>query len=107
MLIVMNGIRILERMRSHFSWLYITRFPFIFTDGHKGSTWLYQRNKCKAARKNVDVVEAFTKINMVKRTLHSVQSGVGQFHRRVYRSAVELAEVINVDESVPRTTGRQ
>ena len=44
---------------------------------------------------------------MVKGTLQSVQSGVGQFHRRVYRSAVELAEVINVDESVPRTTGRQ
>ena len=104
----MNGIRILERMRSHSSWLYITRFPFIFTlKVTKEALGYTKAISVKLQGKNVDVVKAFTKINMVKRTLHSVQSGVGRFHRQVYRSAVELAEVINVDESVPRTTGRQ
>ena len=55
----------------------------------------------------IDVVKAFTEINTVKKTLNSVRSGISHFHRRVYSLAVELAKAVDVDESVPRTTGRQ
>ena len=75
------------------------------SDSHNGSTWIHQGTECKAARKECRC--RGLQINVVKRTLPSARGGVGQFHRRVYRSAVELAKVVNVDESVPRTTGRQ
>ena len=92
--------------QSHF--LVLTRFSFIFALTVTKEVLGYTKAlSVKLQGRYVDVVKALTEINVVKRTLQSARSGVGQFHRRVYRSAVELAKVVNVDESVPRTTGQQ
>ena len=92
--------------QSHF--LTLARFSFIFALTVTKEVLGYTKAlSVKLHGRYIDVVKAFREINMVKKTLQSARSRIDQFHGQVYRSAVKLAESTNVDESVPRTTGRQ
>ena len=55
----------------------------------------------------VDVVRAHKEITFVQEVLQSARNTVDSFHSRIYASALAIARNVNVDESVPRTTGRQ
>ena len=55
----------------------------------------------------VDVVKAFKDVSLVQQTLAHARGDIESFHNRVYTSALSIARKINVDESRPRTTGRQ
>ena len=91
---------------SHF--LALTQFPFIFALLVTKEVLGYTKAlSVKLQGRYIDVVKAFTEINTVKKTLNSTRSGINHFHRRVYSLAVELAKAVDVDESVPRTTGQQ
>ena len=55
----------------------------------------------------VDVVRAHKQIDLVKSTLRSARDNIDEFHSRVYAKALEVATKVQVEETVPRTTGRQ
>ena len=55
----------------------------------------------------VDVVRAYTDVTFVQETLRCAREGVDSFHTRIYASALAIAGKVNVEEAVPRTTGRQ
>ena len=86
----------------------LTQFPFIFALSVTKEVLGYTKAlSVKLQGRYVDVVKAFVEINTVKKTLNNARIGISQFHGRVYSLAVELAKVVDVGESVPRTTGRQ
>lgn len=55
----------------------------------------------------VDVVRAFKDVGLVLEVLRSVREDVDTFHNRIYTTALSIARKLNIEESRPRTTGRQ
>ena len=55
----------------------------------------------------VDVVSAYNQISFVKTTLQSARDDVDTVHARIYKTALEIATKVGVDESMPRTSRRQ
>ena len=55
----------------------------------------------------VDVVRANRVVSLVKSALQRNREAVDLFHNRVYKKAIQIATMVNVEESAPRTTGRQ
>ena len=50
---------------------------------------------------------AYREVSFVKSALRSTRETADAFHSRVYSKAMQIASMVNVQESVPRTTGRQ
>ena len=88
--------------------LALTRFPFlsalVVTKEILGYT---KALSVKLQGRYVDVVRAYREVTFVHETLRSAREGVDTFHTRIYTSALAIAEKVNVEEGVPRTTGRQ
>ena len=61
----------------------------------------------KLQRRYVDVVRAHEQIKLVKSTLTNARDNIDGFHSRVYAKALQVASKVQVEESIPRTTGRQ
>ena len=55
----------------------------------------------------VDIVRGYNDVRFVQRVLQSARRDVESFHARIYTAALDIAGKVNVDESAPRTTGRQ
>ena len=55
----------------------------------------------------VDVVRAYKDVSFVQETLRNAREGVDVFHTRIYALALAVAEKVNVQEGIPRTTCRQ
>ena len=55
----------------------------------------------------VNVVRAHEQIKLVKSTLTNARDNIDGFHSRVYAKALQVASKVQVEESIPRTTGRQ
>ena len=54
-----------------------------------------------------DIVRAYHEIDIVKKTVHDLRSNVERFHDRVYAEAKQMAQVVSVEESIPRLASRQ
>ena len=88
--------------------LALTRFPFIFTLILTKDVLAYTKAlSVKLQGRYVDIVKAYQEIRFVTSTLHSARVNVTTIHSRVYQKALEVAGKVNVEESLPRTTGRQ
>ena len=58
-------------------------------------------------RKSLDVVAAFSQINLVRETLSDARKNVEQFHESLFLQSTKAAEELGVDIVKPRTCGRQ
>ena len=88
--------------------LALTRFPFIFSLVVTKEVLGYMKAlSTKLQSSYVDIVKAYKDVSFVKETLQSARLDIDQFHSRVYVSTCFIAKKVDVDESLPRTTGRQ
>ena len=88
--------------------LALTRFPFLISLVVTKEVHGYTKAlSVKLQGRYVDVVRAYRDVTFVQETLHSAREGVDSFHTRIYTSALAIAGKVNVEEAVPRTTGRQ
>ena len=55
----------------------------------------------------IDIVKAYQEIDLVKSILKDARKNIDGFHSRVYKKALDVAAKVKVEESLPRTTGRQ
>ena len=53
------------------------------------------------------IVKAYKKVEFVKWTLKCARYGVDGYNSRVYGKALQVAAKVQVDESLPKTTGRR
>ena len=53
------------------------------------------------------IVKAYEEVDFVKWTLKCARDDVDGFHSRVYGKALQVAAKVQVDESLPKTTGRR
>ena len=88
--------------------LSLTRFPFIFSLVVTKEVLGYTKAlSIKLQGRYVDVVKAFKDVGLVLEVLRSARENVDTFHGRIYTTALSIARKLNVEESRPRTTGRQ
>ena len=87
--------------------LSLSRFPFICAIVVTKEVLGYKALSVKLQGRYVDVVRAFKDIDFVLKVLTSARQDIDSFHQRMYESALSIARKVNVDESMPRTTGRQ
>ena len=90
--------------QSHF--LTLSRFPFIIALMKD----VLAHTKALSTRlqgRYIDIVKAYKEVEFVKSSLKGARDGVDGFHTRVYCTALQVAAKIQVDESLPRTTGHQ
>ena len=100
----MNEIRTVELTHS----VFLLSLPFIFTVVVTKEVLGYTKAlSVKLQGRYVDVVLAHTEIELVKSTLKNLRDTVQDFHSRTYTKALNVASSIQVEESRPRTTGRQ
>ena len=53
-------------------------------------------------------MRAYNEVSFVQEVLESARKkDVDSFHDRIYAAALAIARKVNVDQSLPRTTGRQ
>ena len=96
------------RKDAHSFFLALTRFPFLISLVVTKEVLGYTKAlSIKLQGRYVDVVRAFRDVSFVQETLRSAREGVDSFHTRIYASALAIAEKVNVEEGMPRTTGRQ
>ncbi len=89
--------------------LALSQFQFIVTLKVTQSVLAYTRAlsvKLKG-RYISDIARANQEVDNVKGTVRDLRSNVDTFHARVYDEAKKLAEVVHVDESIPRLASRQ
>ena len=55
----------------------------------------------------IDIVRAYKEVSFVQEVPESSRKDVEAFHNHIYAAALAIARKINVNESLPRTTGRQ
>lgn len=88
--------------------LALSRFPFIIALVITKEILAYTKAlSIKLQGRYVDVVRAYKEVNFVKSTLKSAREDVDGFHTHIYRKALQIAGKVQVNESLPRTTGRQ
>ena len=88
--------------------LALTRFPFIFSLVVTKEVLEYTKAlSIKLQGRYVDVVRAHNDVSFVLEVLRSARQNIESFHARIYTTALTTAREVNVDESCPRTTGRQ
>ena len=88
--------------------LSLSRFPFIFSLVVTKEVLGYTKAlSIKLQGQYVDVVRAFKDVDLVLEVLRSARQDIDSFHNRIYATALFIARKLNVDESHPRTTGRQ
>ena len=88
--------------------LSLSRFPFIFSLVVTKEILGYTKAlSIKLQGRYVDVVRAFKDVNFVLEVLRGARQDIDSFHNRIYAAALTIATKLNVDESRPRTTGRQ
>ena len=88
--------------------LALSRFPFIFALVVTKEVLAYTKGlSIKLQGRYVDIVKAHREIEFVQSTVQSARDDIDNFHARVYSTALEVARSVQVDEHVPRTTGRQ
>lgn len=88
--------------------LALTRFPFIVALVIAKDVLAYTKAlSVKLQGRYVDIVRAYNQIAFAKATLQSARDSVDSVHDRMYNEAVQIATKVNVEESMPRTTGRQ
>lgn len=85
----------------------MTRFPFISLVITKDFLAYLKALSVKLQGRYIDVVSAYNHINFVLSTLKKAREDVEAVHRRMYDRAVHLASLVNVVESLPRTTNWQ
>lgn len=94
--------------QSHF--LALTRFEvslifsFVVTKEVLGYT---KALSIKLQGRYIDIVRAYNEVSFVQEVLESARKDVESFHNRIYAAALAIARKVNVDESLPRTIGRQ
>ena len=97
-----------SRVDAQSFFLYLTRFPFIFALMVTKEVLGYTKAlSVKLQGRYVDVVRAHEQIKLVKSTLTNARDNIDGFHSRVYAKALQVASKVQVQESIPRTTGRQ
>ena len=88
--------------------LSLSRFPFIFSLVVTKEVLGYTKAlSIKLQGRYVDVVRAFKDVDLVLEVLKSARLNIDSFHNHIYATALSIARKLNVDESRPRTTGRQ
>ena len=88
--------------------LALTRFPFVFSLVVTKEVLGYTNAlSAKLQGRYVDMVKAYTDVHMVIDTLTSFRNDVDQFHRQVYKVALDLSSKLNIEESRPRTSAKQ
>ena len=88
--------------------LSLTRFPFIFALVVTKEVLGYTKAlSTKLQGRYIDVVRAYNEVSFVQEVLESARKDVDSFHNRIYAAALSIAGKVNVDQSLPRTTGRQ
>ena len=88
--------------------LALSRFPFIFALVVTKEVLAYTKGlSVKLQGRYVDIVKAYREIEFVQSTVQSARDDIDNFHARVYSTALQVARSVQVDEHVPRTTGRQ
>ncbi len=88
--------------------LALSQFQFIVTLKVTQSVLAYTRAlSVKLQGRYSDIVRAYREVDNVKSTVRDLRSNVDTFHARVYDEAKKLAEVVHVDESIPRLASRQ
>ena len=58
-------------------------------------------------KKSNDILQAYQLIESVKAQFHDIRTNVDIFHEEWYKVALELAEKIQLQESMPRSCNRQ
>ena len=88
--------------------LTLSRFPFIIALMITKDVLAHTKAlSMKLQGRYIDIVKAYKEVEFVKSTLKGARDGVDDFHSRVYGKALQVAAKIQIDESLPRTTGRQ
>ena len=57
--------------------------------------------------KSNDILQAYQLIENVKAQFHDIRANVDIFHEEWYKVAVDLAEKVQLQESIPRSCNRQ
>ena len=98
-----------SRSEAQSFFLAVCHFPFLVTTLLVAKELLgYTKAlSVKLQGRYVDVVRAYNEVSFVKSPLQSTRESVDSFHSLVYSKALEIAESVDVQESMPRTTGRQ
>ena len=88
--------------------LCLTRFSFIFSlVVTKEVLGFSKALSIKLQGRYVDIVKAYHDVGLVRDTLTSTRAIVDQFHSRIYKVALDIADKVSVEESRPRTASRQ
>ena len=96
------------RKDAQSQFLPLTRFPFIFSLVVTKEVLGYTKAlSTKLQGQYIDVVRAYKEVSFVQEVLESTRKDVESFHNRSYAAALAIARKVNVDGSLPRTTGRQ
>ena len=96
------------RRDAHSFFVALTRFPFLISLTVTKEVLCYTKAlSVKLQGRYVDVVQAYHEVSFVQETLHSAREDVDSFHTRIYTSALYIASKVNIQESIPRKTGRQ
>ena len=97
-----------SRSEAQSFFLAVCHFPFLVTLLVAKELLGYTKAlSVKLQGRYVDVVRAYNEVSFVKSALQSTRESVDSFHSLFYSKALEIAELVNVQESMPRTTGRQ
>ena len=96
------------RKDAQSQFLALTRFPFIFSLVVTKEVLGYTKAlSTKLQGRYIDVVRAYNEVSFVQKVLESARNDVDSFHNRIYAASLAIARKVNVDEKLPRTTGRQ
>ena len=96
------------RSDSHSFLLALSQFPFIMTLTTTQNVLAYTKGlSVKLQGQYVDFACAHHEINNLKTALQNIRSSVDNFHARIYSEAMAIARSVGVEESMPRSAGRQ
>lgn len=88
--------------------LALTHFPFVVALVIARDVLAYTKAlSVKLQGRYVDVVKAYNQIAFVKTTLQIARDDVDTVHAGIYETALEIATMVGVDESMPRISRQQ
>lgn len=88
--------------------LALSQFQFLVTLQATQSVLGYTRGlSVKLQGRYTDIARAYREVDNVKTTVQNLRSNVESFNARVYAEAKQMAQVVGVEESIPRIASRQ
>lgn len=84
----------------------MSRFPFIISLVITKDVLAYTKAlSIKLQGRYVDDLSAYNHVSLVLTTLKSARENIDSVHACLYDRAMQIASTVNVQESLPRTTG--